>query len=232
MHSSGGDKSLAPRGRKQSRKPISDGRDLNKIETRAAIKFLFLQGKVPKEIHAFLTETLACSLPGRFKDLSALLYWKLYVIRLYFHSSLEIKCDKCMHFIYIELIIYNILSDLFIKYYFITQFCIYRNTRLWESSKINVKVNLTLEPAQRPMEVDVWLFSFFYIGSRWGGWSTPGHGRFTSVKDLVPILQEAGRTPWTFWTVVENLATTGIGFPNRPVCSQPLYRLSNPGPPF
>jgi len=33
--------------------------EFNKIETRAVIKFLFLQGKVPKEIHAILTETLA-----------------------------------------------------------------------------------------------------------------------------------------------------------------------------
>ena len=32
---------------------------------------LFLQGKAPKEIHAILTETLACFLPGRAKDLSA-----------------------------------------------------------------------------------------------------------------------------------------------------------------
>ena len=33
-----------------------------------------LQGKVPKEIHAILTETLACFLPGRAKDISASLY--------------------------------------------------------------------------------------------------------------------------------------------------------------
>ena len=32
-----------------------------------------LQGKAPKEIRAILTETLACFLPGRAKDLSALL---------------------------------------------------------------------------------------------------------------------------------------------------------------
>ena len=38
------------------------------------MKFLFLQGKAPKEIHAILTETLACFLPGRAKDLSAPLY--------------------------------------------------------------------------------------------------------------------------------------------------------------
>jgi len=43
-------------------------------ETRAVIKFLFLQGKAKKEIDAVLTETLACFLPSRAKDLSASLY--------------------------------------------------------------------------------------------------------------------------------------------------------------
>ena len=46
----------------------------NKIETRAVIKFFFLQGKAPGEILAILTETLACFLPGWAKDLSAHLY--------------------------------------------------------------------------------------------------------------------------------------------------------------
>jgi len=42
---------------------------------RAVIKFFFfLQRKVPKEIHAILTETLACFRPGRAKDLSAPMY--------------------------------------------------------------------------------------------------------------------------------------------------------------
>ena len=36
--------------------------------------FFSLQGKAPKEIHAILTEILACFLPGRAKDLSAPLY--------------------------------------------------------------------------------------------------------------------------------------------------------------
>jgi len=67
----GADKSLARPGRKQARKNVRGARDFNKIETRAVIKFLFLQGKVQKEIHAILTETLACFLPGRAKDLSA-----------------------------------------------------------------------------------------------------------------------------------------------------------------
>ena len=70
----GADKSLARPGRKQARKHVRDPRDFNKIETRAVIKFLFLQGKAPKEIHTILTETLACFVPGRAKDLSASLY--------------------------------------------------------------------------------------------------------------------------------------------------------------
>ena len=69
----GSDKSLARPGRKQAPKHVRDTRDFNNIETRAVIKF-FLQGKMPKEIHAILTETLACFLPGLAKDLSAPLY--------------------------------------------------------------------------------------------------------------------------------------------------------------
>jgi len=39
--------------------------------------FFSCQGKAPKEIHAILTETLACFLPDRAKDLSAHQYvWK------------------------------------------------------------------------------------------------------------------------------------------------------------
>ena len=51
-----------------------DARYFNNIGTRTVIRFLFLQGKAPKEIHTILTETLACFLRGRAKDLSAPLY--------------------------------------------------------------------------------------------------------------------------------------------------------------
>jgi len=64
----GADKPLARPGRKQARKHVRDARDSNKIETRAVIKFLFLQDKAPMEIHSILTETLACFLPIRGKD--------------------------------------------------------------------------------------------------------------------------------------------------------------------
>ena len=67
-------KSLARPGRKQTRKHVRDSRDFNNIETRAVIKFVFLQDKAPKEIQALLRETLACLLPGPAKDLSAPLH--------------------------------------------------------------------------------------------------------------------------------------------------------------
>ena len=69
------DKSLAQQKGKRTRKYVRDARDFNNIETRAVIKFFFfLQGEATKEIHAILTETLACFLRGRAKDLSVPLY--------------------------------------------------------------------------------------------------------------------------------------------------------------
>ena len=41
-----------------------DARDFNNKETRAVIKFFFLQGKAPKEIHAILRETLGEHAPS------------------------------------------------------------------------------------------------------------------------------------------------------------------------
>jgi len=66
----GADKFLARPGCKQSLKHVREAREFNNIEMRAVTKFLFLQGKAPKEIHAILTETLASFLPDRTKDLS------------------------------------------------------------------------------------------------------------------------------------------------------------------
>jgi hypothetical protein len=68
------------------------------------------------------------------------------------------------------------------------------------------------------------------LGDRRGGWSVPRRGRFTPGKDPVPIVQEAGWAPGPFWTCAKNLALTGIRSPDRPGCSQSLYRLSYPGP--
>jgi len=55
---------------------MSDAHDFNNTETQAVIRISFLQVKAQREIHAVLTETLACFLPGRAKDLSASLYGK------------------------------------------------------------------------------------------------------------------------------------------------------------
>ena len=41
-----------------------DAHYFNNDETRAVIKFFFLQGKEPKEIHAILTETLGEHAPS------------------------------------------------------------------------------------------------------------------------------------------------------------------------
>jgi len=77
------DKSLVRPGRKQVRKHVRGVCDFNK-ETRAVIKFLFLQGKAPNEIRAILTEKLACFLPGRAKNLSAPLYMSRAFFKAYF----------------------------------------------------------------------------------------------------------------------------------------------------
>jgi len=41
-----------------------DARDFNNIETRAVIRFFFLPGNAPKEIHAILIETLGEHAPS------------------------------------------------------------------------------------------------------------------------------------------------------------------------
>jgi len=78
----GAAKSFALPGRKQAWKHVRDPRDFTNIGTPSVIKFLFLQGKAPKEIHVILTETLASFLPGRAKDLSAPLYLELFPIHI------------------------------------------------------------------------------------------------------------------------------------------------------
>jgi hypothetical protein len=47
-------------------------------------------------------------------------------------------------------------------------------------------------------------------------------------KDPVHTVQEAGWAPGQVWTGAENLAPAGIRSPNRPTCSQSLYRLRYP----
>jgi hypothetical protein len=64
---------------------------------------------------------------------------------------------------------------------------------------------------------------FHYHGTR-RGWEVSVMPRplFTTGKDPVPILQEAGWASGPVWTGAENLATTGIRSPDRPACSQSI----------
>jgi hypothetical protein len=52
---------------------------------------------------------------------------------------------------------------------------------------------------------------------------------FTPGKEPVPIVQEAGWVPGPVWIGAENLAPTGIRFPDLPARSESLYRLRYPG---
>jgi len=59
-----------------------------------------------------------------------------------------------------------------------------------------------------------------------GGWSTPRLGRFVPGKDPIPIVQEGGWATRPVWKDAENLGSNGIRAPDRPACSESLYRLS------
>jgi len=59
-------------------------------------ELFFLQGKAPKEIHAILTETIACFLPGRAKDLSAPLYVHTYKLLGFQKQKLRDQIQKKM----------------------------------------------------------------------------------------------------------------------------------------
>jgi len=71
------------------------------------------------------------------------------------------------------------------------------------------------------------LFLDHGIRRGWGVSVTP-RPLFTSRKDPVPTVQEAGWAPGPVWTGAENLAPTGIRSPDRPARSQSLCRLSYP----
>ena len=53
---------------------------------------------------------------------------------------------------------------------------------------------------------------------------------FTSGKDPVPNLQEAGWVPGPVWIGAENLTFTGIRSPDRPARSESPYPQLYPGP--
>jgi len=62
-----------------------------------------------------------------------------------------------------------------------------------------------------------------------GGWLRPLYPR---ERDPVHIVQEAQWASGSVWTAAEILAPTGIRSPDRPACSELLYRQDYPGPAF
>jgi hypothetical protein len=78
--------------------------------------------------------------------------------------------------------------------------------------------------------IEVELYSFVASALEGVGWSAPHPGCFTSRKDPVPIVQEAGWASWPVWTCAINLDSTGIRSLYHPTHSQSLYWLSYPGP--
>jgi hypothetical protein len=55
---------------------------------------------------------------------------------------------------------------------------------------------------------------------------------FTTGKDPIPIVQEAGWAPGPILTGAENLAPTGIRSLERPARRKSLYRLNYLGPQY
>ena len=79
------------------------------------------------------------------------------------------------------------------------------------------------------MRVELYLYSFFNRGADGGGRLTP-QPLYLRRRDQVPISQVAGWAPGPVWTCAENLASTGIRFPDRPARSESLNRLSHTVP--
>ena len=71
----------------------------------------------------------------------------------------------------------------------------------------------------------------FHLSARWGGWLTPRSGSFTSGKATrYPLYRRLGGPQSGSERVLKILPPTRIRSPDRPACSESLYRLSYPGP--
>jgi len=71
------------------------------------------------------------------------------------------------------------------------------------------------------------LYLYLYLLDA-GGWSTPRPGRFTPGKDPSTHCVGGWGAPELVWKGAENLAPTGIRSPDRPACTESLYRPSCP----
>jgi len=71
--------------------------------------------------------------------------------------------------------------------------------------------------------------SFFNLGARWGGLSTPPPHHFIPWKETRIECIGGCVSPKAFWTGAD-LAPTGTWSPDRPARSDALYWLNYPGP--
>ena len=91
----GADKSLARPGRKQAGKQVRGRARFQQHRDASCYQvffLFFLQGTGPREIHAILTETVACFLPDRAKDLSAHVYVHNVYKALLVRRQSHVKC--------------------------------------------------------------------------------------------------------------------------------------------
>ena len=99
-------------------------------------------------------------------------------------------------------------------------------------TKVKVKVKIILEQVTKARGgEEVHLHSFFNLGARWGGWSTPRSSRFTPGKEtLLPLYRRLGGLQGRFGRVRKISTPTRIRFPDPPARNVSQYRLSYPGP--
>jgi hypothetical protein len=67
--------------------------------------------------------------------------------------------------------------------HFMSRFIVYTSFKGKRKGKVHPKTG---------HEVDVLLYSFFNLGTRWGGWSTPRSDRFTPGKTRYPLYKRLG----------------------------------------
>ena len=91
---------------------------------------------------------------------------------------------------------------------------------------IKVKVKVTQEQATKAQRgVDVYLYSFFNLGARWG-WAV---NALPSGKTRYPLHWRLGVPQGRFGRARKISPPTGIRSPDRPARSERLYQLSYPG---
>jgi hypothetical protein len=60
-------------------------------------------------------------------------------------------------------------------------------------NRIKFMVRIIKFTAKAQSGIDIWLYSYFNLGARWCGWSTPHPGPFTPGKTRYPLYRKLGR---------------------------------------